>query len=63
MCSSIGPVNVRAVGDLVASTLDGRFTGPIEEHMVDNGHRAHDPVTYLNARATGVAIAAGLTGS
>lgn len=53
-------VNVRALGDVVATELDGAFTGPVEDHMVDNGHRAHDPITYLNARATGVAIARGL---
>ena len=53
-------VNVRATGDVVSTVLDGRFTRPIEEHTVDNGHRAHDPIAYLNARATGVAIARGL---
>lgn len=53
-------VNVRATRDVVATRLDGRFAGPVEEHMVDNGHRAHDPIAYLNARATGVAIAEGL---
>lgn len=49
-------VNVRATRDVVATRLDGRFDGPVEEHLVDNGHRAHDPIAYLNARATGEAI-------
>lgn len=53
-------VNVRAIGDVVSTALDGHFTGPVEDHMVDNGHRAHDPIAYLNARATGEAIARGL---
>ena len=29
----------------------------VEEVLVDNGHRAHDPEPYLNAAATGAAIA------
>lgn len=53
-------VNVQAVGDVVATRLDGRFTAPVEEHLVDNGHRAHDPVTYLNSRETGDAVARAL---
>lgn len=53
-------VNVRAVGDVVATDLDGRFAGPVEDRLVDNGHRAHDPVTYLNARVTGEAVARAL---
>lgn len=55
-------VNISAVGDVVATTLDGKFTAPIEDRRCDNGHRAHDPVTYLNSRAAGVAIARGLKG-
>ena len=35
----------------------------VEDVLVDNGHRAHDPEPYLNAAATGAAIAAGLAGS
>lgn len=53
-------VNVRAVRDVVATDLDGHFSAPVEDRLVDNGHRAHDPIAYLNARATGVAIAEGL---
>ena len=60
-------VNVVAIDDRVATVLDGKFgvaggrrSGPIEERRVDNGHRGHDPVTYLNARATGEAIARAL---
>jgi pimeloyl-ACP methyl ester carboxylesterase len=51
-------VNVRAVGDKAASvSLTERFGDRVEECMVDNGHRAHDPEPYLNSSATGAAIA------
>jgi pimeloyl-ACP methyl ester carboxylesterase len=54
-------VNVRAVGDkAAASSLTERFGPRVEEVLVDNGHRAHDPEPYLNSAATGAAIAAGL---
>jgi surfactin synthase thioesterase subunit len=33
-----------------------------EDHLIDNGSRAHDPEPYLNAWATGAAIARALTG-
>ncbi len=32
------------------------------DHLVDNGHRAHDVEPYLNARVTGAAIASALRG-
>jgi len=51
-------VNVRAVGDKAAAVaLTERFGPGVEEVLVDNGHRAHDPEPYLNAAATGGAIA------
>ena len=37
-------VNVRAVGDKAAAVpLGDRFGPRVEEVLVDNGHRAHDP--------------------
>jgi pimeloyl-ACP methyl ester carboxylesterase len=54
-------VNVRAVGDKAAAvTLREKFGPRVEEVLIDNGHRAHDPEPYLNATATGAAIAAAL---
>jgi hypothetical protein len=55
-------VNVAAVGDRAAQVaqLAGKYGPRVEDHLVDNGHRAHDPEPYLNSRATGAAIAAGL---
>jgi len=53
-------VNVVAIDDKVATTLNGKFGQPIEERRIDNGRRGHDPVTYLNAKATGEAIARAL---
>lgn len=38
----------------------GRFGDRVEEHVVDNGHRAHDPEPYLNASVTGAAVATAL---
>ena len=56
-------VNVRALGDKAAAApLAGRFDGPVEDVLVDNGHRAHAPEPYLNAAVTGAAIAAALAG-
>jgi pimeloyl-ACP methyl ester carboxylesterase len=55
-------VNVRAVGDRAAAIALGERFGPrVEDVLVDNGHRAHDPEPYLNAAPTGAAIAAALT--
>ena len=54
-------VNVRAVGDRAAAVpLAGAFGPRVEEVLVDNGHRAHDPEPYLNADVTGAAVAAAL---
>ena len=54
-------VNVRAVGDKAAAVaLQEKFGLRVEEVLIDNGHRAHDPEPYLNAAATGAAIAAAL---
>jgi pimeloyl-ACP methyl ester carboxylesterase len=55
-------VNVRAVGDKAAAvSLREKFGDRIEEVLVDNGHRAHDPEPYLNAAPTGAAVAAALS--
>lgn len=56
-------VNVVAHDDpVVAGTrLTERFGPRIEESVVDNGHRPHDPEPYLNAAVTGAAIAVALT--
>lgn len=56
-------VNVAAVGDKAASInrLADVFGERVEDVHVDNGHRAHDPEPYLNARPTGAAVAAALT--
>jgi pimeloyl-ACP methyl ester carboxylesterase len=54
-------VNVRAIGDRAAAvTLRAKFGPRVEEVLIDNGHRAHEPEPYLNAAATGAAIAAAL---
>ena len=54
-------VNVRAVGDKAAAlSLKDRFGPRIEEHLVDNGHRAHAPEPYLNSAVTGAAVAEAL---
>jgi pimeloyl-ACP methyl ester carboxylesterase len=54
--------NVAAVGDKAAAQprLAEVFGEPVEDHLIDNGHRAHDPEPYLNASATGAAIARAL---
>ncbi len=54
-------VNVRAIGDKAAAVaLREKFGTRVEELLIDNGHRTHDPGLYLNAPATGAAIAAAL---
>ncbi len=54
-------VNVRAVGDKAAAVaLSERFGERVEDVLIDNGHRAHAPEPYLNASATGAAVAAAL---
>ncbi len=54
-------VNVRAIGDKAAAVpLREKFGLHVEEILIDNGHRAHDPEPYLNAAQTGAVIAAAL---
>jgi predicted alpha/beta hydrolase family esterase len=54
-------VNVRALNDQACETcLADHFGGRVEEHVIDNGHRAHAPEPYLNSQPTGAAIAAAL---
>jgi predicted alpha/beta hydrolase family esterase len=54
-------VNVRAMNDQACgSSLTDRFGTRVEDVVIDNGHRAHAPEPYLNAAATGAAIAAAL---
>jgi len=50
--------NIVAVGDPACGGkgLSARFTERVIDHMVDNGHRAHDPEPYLNAAVTGQAV-------
>ena len=55
-------VNVRAVGDKAAAiSLQKKFGPRVEELLIDNGARAHDPEPYLSAAATGAVIAAALS--
>ena len=55
-------VNVAAVGDKAAENarLSERFGPAVEDRLVDNGHRAHDPEPYLNNPITGLAVAEAL---
>ncbi|MEL7207132.1 MAG: alpha/beta fold hydrolase, partial [Actinomycetota bacterium] len=54
-------VNVAAVGDRVATTpVSERFGDRVEDHVVDNAHRAHAPEPYLNNPVTGGAVLRGL---
>jgi pimeloyl-ACP methyl ester carboxylesterase len=55
-------VNVAAISDKVArpADLSAVYGDRVENHLVDNGARAHDPEPYLNAAATGAAIARAL---
>jgi pimeloyl-ACP methyl ester carboxylesterase len=57
-------VNVAAVGDMacVEPRLANLWGPRVQDHRVDNGHRAHDVEPYLNARVTGAAITAALLG-
>ena len=57
-------VNVAAVGDMacVQPRLSTLWGPRVVDHVVDNGHRAHDVEPYLNARVTGAAIADALRG-
>ena len=54
-------VNVRALHDKAAAvSLVEKFGPRVEEYLIDNGHRADVPEPYLNAVATGAAIAEAL---
>jgi hypothetical protein len=54
-------VNVRAVGDKAAAVpLTDRFGPRVEDAVIDNGHRHHDPEPYLNSATTGAAVAEAL---
>jgi pimeloyl-ACP methyl ester carboxylesterase len=55
-------VNVAAHGDQAAavSRLSEKFGERVEDHLIDNGYRAHDPEPYLNSAVTGAALAAAL---
>jgi pimeloyl-ACP methyl ester carboxylesterase len=55
-------VNISAVGDHAAAIhrLADVYDPRVEDQRVDNGHRAHDPEPYLNAAATGGAVARAL---
>jgi pimeloyl-ACP methyl ester carboxylesterase len=56
--------NVASVGDpaTVEPALANIFGDRVEDHLIDNGHRAHAPEPYLNATVTGAAIARALAG-
>jgi pimeloyl-ACP methyl ester carboxylesterase len=51
-------VNVAAHGDKAAavSELATKFGPDVEDHLIDNGYRAHDALPYLNSSVTGAAI-------
>jgi hypothetical protein len=55
-------LNVAAVGDKATSVarLAGRFGPGVEDRLVDNGHRAHDPEPYVNNAIVGGAVAEAL---
>ena len=54
-------VNVRALNDKAcAHALADTFGAEVEDILIDNGNRAHAPEPYLNAAATGAAIAGAL---
>ena len=57
-------VNIAAHGDRAAGVhrLADKFGPRVEDHLIDNGHRAHDPEPYLNSSVTGAAIARALDG-
>jgi pimeloyl-ACP methyl ester carboxylesterase len=56
-------VNVAAVGDQACQQpkLAEAFGAAVVDHLVDNGHRAHDPEPYLCSAAAGYAVARGLS--
>lgn len=52
-------VNIAAHGDHAASVsrLADKFGDRVEDHLIDNGYRVHDPEPYLNSATAGAAIA------
>jgi pimeloyl-ACP methyl ester carboxylesterase len=53
-------VNIAAVGDKATTEvprLAERFGARVEDRLVNNGHRAHDPEPYLNSTVTGLVVA------
>ena len=56
-------VNIAAVGDQACQQprLAEAFGAAVTDHIVDNGHRAHDPEPYLCSAATGRAVSRGLS--
>ncbi|MCU0261388.1 MAG: hypothetical protein MUE78_10240 [Ilumatobacteraceae bacterium] len=55
-------VDIAAADDPVVAgaRMSDRFGPRVQERIVDNGHRPHDPEPYLSAAATGAAVAAAL---
>lgn len=55
-------VNVASPGDVVAlvKQLAGRFDGPLTDHLVHNGAKAHDVSPYLSTIEVGGAVRRGL---
>ncbi|MCU0310316.1 MAG: hypothetical protein MUE36_05165 [Acidimicrobiales bacterium] len=54
-------VNIAARGDQAAvPDLADKFGPRVTDHLIDNGHRAHDPEPYLNNAVTGAAVARAL---
>jgi alpha-beta hydrolase superfamily lysophospholipase len=53
-----------SLGSVIAyrALVQEPYGSRVEDHLIDNGSRAHDPEPYLNAWATGAAIARALTG-
>jgi len=52
-------VNIAAVGDKATTEtprLADRFGPRVEDRLVNNGHRAHDPEPYLNNPVTGLVV-------
>ena len=57
---SAGSTCARSNDKACETCLADHFGPRVEEHVIDNGHRAHAPEPYLNSRPTGAAIAAAL---
>lgn len=55
-------VNVASPGDVVAlvKQLASKFDGPVADHLVENGAKAHDASPYLTSVEVGAAVIHGL---